>query len=174
MLKLIRIVDPGDVRLEKLLPLYEEAFPVAERRDAEQLRKLIREKPEMFFNAVECDGELSGLFVYWKFEEFYYLEHLAVYPEMRNKKIGQQVLDYIAAHLSGLRLLEAEPADTEIASRRVNYYRRNGYEVLNDQYRQPSYCACGYAMSLWLMGNQPTDKLKAFEEQIRDKVYWIR
>ena len=93
MMKLIRISDPADIRLKKLLPLYEEAFPASERREGEQLFRLIREKQEMFFNAVECDGEMSGLFIYWLFEEFFYLEHLAVYPEMRNKKIGQQVLD---------------------------------------------------------------------------------
>ena len=60
----------------------------------------------MYFNAIECDGELSGMFVYWDIGDFYYLEHLAVFPEMRNKKIGQQVLDYVAEHLKGVRLLE--------------------------------------------------------------------
>ena len=172
MLKLIRISDPADIRLKKLLPLYEEAFPASERREGEQLFRLIREKQEMFFNAVECDGELSGLFIYWRFEEFYYLEHLAVYPEMRNKKIGQQVLDYIAGNLPGLRLLEVEPTDTEIAARRVNYYRRNGYEVLDKHYRQPSYRSRDYVLSLWLMGNKSTDKLEEFKRQIRDEVYW--
>lgn len=172
MIQLIRITDPADPLLQRLLPLYEEAFPLSERRDEAQLKRLIAGKPEMIFNAIECDNELSGLFIYWAFDGFYYLEHLAVYPEMRNKKIGQKVLDHVAAHLPGLRLLEAEPADTEIAARRVNYYRRNGYEVLDDHYLQPSYRGREYAMPLWLMGNRPTDRLQDFVTTIRDEVYW--
>ncbi len=50
---------------------------------------------------------------------------------MRNLKIGQQVLDYIAEHLDGMRLLE-EPTTDEMTTRRVNYYRRNGYEISFD------------------------------------------
>lgn len=171
-MNLIRVTDPNDANLKRLITLYEEAFPASERRKIEQLKRLIEEKDEMFFNAIECDDELCGLFIYWKFEEFYYLEHLAVYPEMRNKKIGQQVLDYIATNLQGLRLLEVEPAESEMTTRRVNYYRRNGYEVLDCDYIQPSYHSREYMLPLWIMGNYPTTRLKEFVEQIRQEVYW--
>lgn len=171
-MRLTRITDAGDARLERLLALYGEAFPAEERRPVEQMRRFVEEKREMVFNAVECDGELCGLFVYWRFEEFYYLEYLAVYPEMRNRKIGQQVLDHIAGHLSGVRLMEVEPADGGMAARRVEYYRRNGYEVLDEHYVQPGYRKGEYALPLWIMGNRPTDRLREFEERIREEVYW--
>lgn len=125
----------------------------------------------MYFNAVECDGELSGLFVYWNLGDFYYLEHLAVYPAMRNKKIGQQVLDFVDRHLKGLRLLEVEPATDEMTTRRVNYYRRNGYEVLDKTYIQPSYHGAGDACSLWIMGNETTPRLAEFIGRIKQEVY---
>ena len=172
MMRLDRITDAGDARVGRLLALYEESFPAEERRPVEQMRRFVEGKREMFFNAVECDGELCGLFVYWRFEEFYYLEYLAVYPEMRNRKIGQQVLDYIAAHLEGTRLMEVEPAETEMAARRVAYYRRNGYEVLDERYTQPGYRRGELALPLWIMGNRPTERLKEFEERIREEVYW--
>lgn len=41
------------------------------------------------------------------------------------------MLDYVAEHLKGVRLLEVEPTEDEMTTRRVNYYRRNGYEVLD-------------------------------------------
>ena len=69
----------------------------------DRLKRMIENHAPMYFNAIECDGELSGMFVYWDMGDFYYLEHLAVFPEMRNKKIGQQVLDYVAEHLKGVR-----------------------------------------------------------------------
>lgn len=171
-MKLIRITDPNNSNFNQLITLYKEAFPVSERREIEQLKRLVEEKDKMFFNAIECDGELCGLFIYWKFEEFYYLEHLAVYAEVRNRKIGQQVLDYITANLQGLRLLEVEPAESEMTTRRVNYYRRNGYEVLDYDYMQPSYHTRGESLPLWIMGNHPTTRLHEFEEQIRQEIYW--
>ena len=126
MMTLIRITSADDSRLNRLIPLYEESFPESERRKIGQLKRMIENHAPMYFNAIECDGELSGMFVYWDMGDFYYLEHLAVFPEMRNKKIGQQVLDYVAEHLKGIRLLEVEPTEDEMTTRRVNYYRRNG------------------------------------------------
>ena len=60
MVNLIRITEPTDIRLQKLIPLYKEAFPEEERRNIKQLERLIREKTEMHFNAIETDGVLAG------------------------------------------------------------------------------------------------------------------
>lgn len=171
MMKLIRITSAGDESLDRLIPLYEESFPAEERREIAQLKRMIETQPSMFFNAIECDNELCGLFVYWELGDFYYLEHLAVYPEMRNKKIGQQVLDYVAANLKGLRLLEVEPTEDEITTRRVNYYRRNGYEVIDKTYIQPSYHEHKDACPLWIMGNEATPRLAEFTDKIKEEVY---
>lgn len=61
------------------------------------------------------------------------------------------MLDYVAGHLKGLRLLEVEPTEDEMTTRRVNYYRRNGYKVLDKTYVQPSYHAMENACPLWIM-----------------------
>lgn len=170
-MNLIRITEPGDLRLQRLIPLYEEAFPEEERRNIKQLKRLILEKPEMHFNAIECDGVLAGLFIYWDMYDFYYLEHLAVFTPMRNLKVGQQVLDYIANHLGGLRLLEVEPTVDEMTTRRVNYYLRNGYEVLDKTYMQPSYNEDIEVGNLWIMGNQKPDRLQEFIERVKQVAY---
>lgn len=153
MVELRRITHRGDRDLQTLFSLYREAFPEEERREEGQLLRLVEEKKEMVFNVVETDGELAGLFVYWKFREFYYLEHLAVYPELRNRKIGQQVLEYVDRTLKGCRILEVEPPLTEMAARRIAYYRRNGYEVVEKTYEQPSYDGLKNSIPLWIMSN---------------------
>lgn len=161
--------------LDSLATLYAEAFPLSERRDISQLRHLICSQPAMSLNALICDGEFAGLFVYWNLEEFWYLEHLAVFPEMRNKKIGQQLLDWVEKHLHGVRLLEVEPAGEEITTRRINYYRRNGYEVLDKTYRQPSYRDMEDSFPLWIMGNDvtiPIDVLNRYIGKIKEIVYY--
>ena len=175
MVELKRMTSAEDKNFKKLMELYIEAFPAEERRDVEQLERLLKEKKEMYFNAVECDGQLAGLFVYWNFGDFWYLEHLAVYAEMRNKKIGQQVLDFVRDHLEGSRLLEVEPTEEEMAVRRINYYQRNGYKILDRVYVQPSYDGICSSLPLWIMGNEDyTDKalLKKHVETIQEEVYY--
>ena len=172
MIQLIRITDPNDSFLPELIPLYEDAFPLEERRSVDQLKRLIGTTEKMFFNAVVSDGILCGLFVFWNFDKFCYLEHFAIYPHLRNKKIGQQVLDWIKGNLQGLRLLEVERAETEMAIRRVHYYERNGYRVLDDAYMQPPYRQGGEDYPLWLMGNHSDADLAAKVEVLKEAVYY--
>lgn len=174
MIAITQITDVEDSTFLKLTTLYQEAFPEEERRDIAQLKELLQAEPAMYFNAVHCDGELAGLFVYWDFGSFYYLEHLAVFAEMRNKKIGQKILNWTREHLQGVRILEVEPAETEMATRRINYYRRNGYLILDKTYHQPSYRSGGEEFPLWIMGNRAEDPetLKQQIQTIKEKVYY--
>ena len=156
MIKLIRITDGQDSRLEHLVPLYEEAFCSSERRTVGQLRRMIGATPAMHFNMIESDGELCGL---------------AVAPHMRNRKIGQQVLEHVETSLPGIRLLEVEPAEDELTARRVAFYRRNGYRIVDRSYVQPSYENFGDAAPLWIMGNDTPERLPEFIERIKKEVY---
>lgn len=171
MIHLTRITQSDDIRLKQLISLYEEAFPPEERRAIGQLSHLIDHNEAMFLNAIECDGDLAGLFIYWEMGSFYYLEHLAVFAHLRNKKIGEQVLDFAAHALPGVRLLEVEPADNEMATRRINYYKRNGYEVLTQDYIQPSYATAEDACALWIMGNEKPLHLEQHIERIKTEIY---
>lgn len=171
MIALNRITDKHDARLNKIIDLYVAAFPQEERRDLNQLRRLIEQADNMYLCAIEADDTLCGFFIYWDMDGFYYMEHLAVFPEMRNMKIGQQVLDYVATHLNGTRILEVEPTTDEMTTRRVNYYSRNGYHIVDKSYMQPSYRPGEEDFPLWIMSNNNTDDLSAQIEQIKEKVY---
>ena len=161
MVTLKRITQAEDEAFRKLTALYTEAFPVEERREIGQLGELLHTEPAMYFNAVECDGQLAGLFVYWDFGSFYYL--------------GQQILDWVKEQLQGVRLLEVEPAETEMATRRIHYYERNGYRILDRNYLQPPYVKGGKDFPLWVMGNgsgQSAEVLNRQIQTIKDKVYY--
>lgn len=171
MIALRRITHAGDPVWNRLMTLYKESFPPEERRDMHQLEQMLAAVPEMFFNAVEEDGLLCGLASYWDLGDFYYMEHLAVFPEMRNRKIGQQILAYWQQHLHKPQLLEVEPAVEEMACRRIGFYERNGYAVLYKDYVQPSYTADEDACPLWIMGTDACPEIETYIERIKETVY---
>lgn len=171
MVQIKRIMDVNAPEFDRLMELYVASFPAEERRREEQLKRMMHLVPEMYVNAVYQDGELCGLLIYWNFNEFYYMEHLAVFPEMRNRQIGKQVLDYWAEYLNKLRILEVEPAEDEMATRRIGFYNRNGYQVIFKDYVQPSYYKDEDACPLWIMGNESHPEIRRFTEIIKQKVY---
>ena len=58
-----------------------------------------------------------------------------------------------------------------MTTRRVKYYERNGYEILDKSFIQPSYRDERDAGNLWIMGNHRTDRLQEFVERIKQVIY---
>lgn len=113
----------------ELLELYIDAFPPEERRPVD---KMPPADPAFNFYAV---GD-AGLLTAWEFPDFTYVEHFAVYPHMRGSGIGSEAL----AALNGTVVLEVEPPETgEMARRRIAFYERNGFRLLDVDYLQPPY-----------------------------------
>ncbi|MDR1415085.1 MAG: GNAT family N-acetyltransferase [Odoribacteraceae bacterium] len=166
-----RITDPLAAPMTSLLPLYTSAFPPVERRDAGQLARVIARREAFFFNAIWSGEELSGLFAYWRLRDFYYLEHLAIFAPLRGQGIGHRALSLIADLLPGTRLLEVEPPDAPLPARRVAYYRRHGYEVLDKAYAQPPYDGRRPPFPLWIMGNCRPPRLSEHLARVKQEVY---
>lgn len=176
MLQLQRIIRAEEVIFQRLIPLYTESFPEKERRDMEQLKMMLSTESAMYFHAVKKDGILVGLLVYWDFETFYYIEHLAVFDEWRNQGIGSEILSWVTRNLNRECILEVEPDTTDIAIRRICYYQRNGFRILDKTYLQPSYHQNGEPFPLWIMGNGSEISLNMLKKQLRilkEKVYGI-
>ena len=68
--------------------------------------------------------------------------------------------------------MEAEPAETEIATRRIRYYERNGYTVYEKEYLQPAYRPNGDGCRLWVMCNHEDAGLNEKLEQLKEAVYY--
>lgn len=175
MVEIRKITSASGELFDRLAELYIQAFPLEERRTTEELKAMVGKREEMTFSAIYESGRPAGLMVYWLFSDFLYLEHLAVFPEMRNLQIGKQVLEYLATAFPGARILEVEPESDELTGRRIGYYRRNGYEVLEKEYLQPAYRkGSGAPLPLWIMGNReeiPSGKLPEYIRTIRREVY---
>lgn len=174
-MKLERITDISSSDYKALCKLYTESFPEVERRTIEQLDRLVTEKGNMHFNSIINDeGILAGLMVFWDFGSFLYLEHFAIFPEMRNGGAGKRTLELLASVSGKPKVLEAEPADDGIAGRRIEFYRRNGFEVIEKDYMQPSYRKDEEGTPLWVMatGSFDAGTTKDIISTIKNQVYY--
>lgn len=158
----------------KLLDLYETSFPASERRDRTKLTDMIGTNDFMRFCAIiDNHDQLAGLFIYWDFPQFVYGEHFAIFPEMRNHGVGRDLLGHLFAITDKPIYIEVEPAEDEMSVRRVEFYRRNGFETVTKDYFQPPYENGGDGLPLWIMAHGQTnaETTKAAVETIIKQVY---
>ncbi len=132
-----RIQSASHPSLKDLLPLYLESFPREERRELNELLKMLNE-PEMYFSAVTIESQAVGFVIFWKFAGFLYIEHLAIFLNQRGKGIGGKILRWLQKECSPI-LLEVEIPFDEGSTKRVAFYNRSGFSPMPVDYCQPPY-----------------------------------
>ncbi|MDD2961005.1 MAG: GNAT family N-acetyltransferase [Muribaculaceae bacterium] len=121
--------------------LYLSAFPKNERRDFDKVIEIL--KYNNLFNifvATDDQNNFCGFISYWEWNDFIYIEHFAVEPELRGNKIGEKMINHFKEINNKPIILEVEPPTCEIAQRRINFYLRCNF-ILNSnvEYMQPPY-----------------------------------
>jgi len=171
-MKLKRITSSNNEEAQRLINLHSETFPEYERfQETPLLANLIDNAPSMQFNAIYEDEELVGFFIYWNLEDSYYIHFIAVFPEMRNRKIGQKVLDWVSENLHFPVFLESEVPYDEMTARRLNFYKRNDFmELANNPDILAEDRRGGHP--LWFMGTQQVDDLSCYLYKIKEQVYY--
>lgn len=156
--------DPLYVWMVKLLT---EAFPEEERRDIDQLHRLI--DTEKRFNCCVAirDTEPVGLINFWDFDDFLYIEHLATAAEMRNRRIGEKMLEFLL-NTKRTIVLEVERPVDELTRRRIKFYQRNGFVLLPYDYVQPPYRKGGTELPMKIMSATAAGSCTPDFETIRD------
>ena len=167
------ITRPEHPQLTFIRSLYESTFPVEERRHWHQFIQLLQE-PAMQLNVVMDQGAAIGFVIGWKLGSWYYVEHLAIDPLQRGKKYGEKVMQSVLAAGYGRVILEVERAHDTNSQRRISFYERLGYTMVDIDYHQPPYRK-GEAVLPMLLMSQPaiTDgtEAKAIAGNIRASVY---
>ncbi len=121
-------IEPEDKsRWSEVWKLYEESFPVAERRKAEDHLSACNDN--RFFPLSVWDGnQLIGLMFFWEWDNYRYLEHLAVNPDLRGHGYGTQLLNYLRESNHTI-ILEIDPLINELSVRRLQFYERAGFTL---------------------------------------------
>ena len=117
---------------------------------------------------------MDGILNYWDFNDFLYIEHLAVNEQYRNQKIATKVLEQLNSQ-NKLIVLEVELPNDELSKRRIRFYERNAYSIQPFTYFQPPYRKGEERIKMHLMANTqlPINKTKYDEviSLIEKKVY---
>lgn len=131
-MKFKRLKSTSDEGFKTAWEIYEEAFPQEERRPLkEQISTL---KNESYHCDIVIENEVCiGILFWWDIESFRYVDHFATASQLRNKGLGQLILNtFIKANNKSI-LLEVELPTSKLNERRIKFYERSGF-VLNDHY----------------------------------------
>ena len=136
-MRLERLCDSNKHLFDRAFALYESSFPREERRDeTEQNRVLLKDDYHVDF--IMDGDEFLGVMLYWETESFIYLEHFTTRAEIRNRGIGAAALDLLKSKGKTI-LLEIDPPEDEIAIRRLEFYKRNGFLMTPHYHIQAKY-----------------------------------
>ena len=163
----------SEAEFEVIKNLYLTVFPPNERREFEELKKQIY-NDECNVNLILAGDKVAGFIIYWNFTDFVFLEHFATEPCLRGLGIGEKTLTEIKTLFQKTAILETEPPADEMSQRRIGFYERNGFHLLERHYLQPSYDGKKPEVEMKLMCNSErisSEKLDKYIQQIREKVY---
>lgn len=132
---MLKILNPKD--FEPFYQILQESFPPDELRSRQEHYHLFSCPVYKVYARYE-KGQLLGFLTVWDLEQVAFIEHFAVAAPYRNRGLGAQLLEALGAVLGKPLCLEAELPETEIASRRLGFYQRNGFTVNPQPYMQPA------------------------------------
>lgn len=164
------ITSKQDSAAALIYSAYIEAFPEHERRSKEQYDALF-DHPKVEVCAIIKDDQAIGYVVIWKLNGCTYLEHFEVFPEFRNYKYGSSIIQNLILLYPQL-VLEAEPNSLdEMAARRIAFYERNGFTIIDKDYIQPSYGPGKSSMNLYVLATWIPEDIDAITTEIKSVVY---
>ena len=174
MMKLIEIETVNAVGYPLFEKLLKESFPVAEYRDMRELREVVEKNRLFHIFSIEDDARILGFISYWEFERFLYVEHFVIDKSFRGNKYGETAILKFVAQQSKPVVLEVEPPETEIAVRRINFYKRCDFYLIDKDYMQPPYRKGEDMFRLMLMSTDKdfcTDSFECVRLTIYKEVY---
>lgn len=166
-IKRVRTSDKEYAFAEQLLMT---AFPPEEHRELETQRDFT-DNNELFYNNIILENDIPmGIVSFWNFNDFYYIEHFAISPDYRNGGCGKKVLEYLNQQISAPIVLEVELPETEMSKRRINFYKRIGYKLIQEEYYQPPYRKQDNKLPMFLMVYDQNQEITDFTP-IKKKLY---
>ena len=122
---------------DQIFSLMERSFPEDEYRPRMAQRALLARSEDRLYG-YRIGERLVALAAVWELGDITFLEHLAVDPNCRGGGLGTSALKELLERYDGRLCLEVELPETDLAARRIGFYRRNGFFLNQHPYIQPA------------------------------------
>lgn len=132
------IKNTGDSWYISFSSIYSVSFPVYEQRNTCQQNEAFR-NPHYHLATLIENEEVASFISYWEFDDYIYIEHLAVNQKLRGKNIGSITLNDFAKTTKKTIILEIDPLIDDISEKRLHFYEKLGYKVNPYKHHHPSY-----------------------------------
>lgn len=176
MIRIKPVYPDNEQALAFIERIYTESFPIDERRDFDEVVRLLRENDD-FAIVLLCDEEAPvGFISYWPWSDFTYLEHFAIDSRCRGAGYGAAAMTGLLNQLGKPAVLEVEKPDDDLSRRRIRFYQRLGFVLSPRPYTQPPYSADRQPLELRLMSYGAIDLDQAFDQvvtRIHNRVYGV-
>ena len=171
---MLRFIDVNEKTFNTVFDKMKTAFPYEERRDYSDQKECLENKYFKFFEIYDCDLAV-GFTALWVFENFVFIEHIAIDEDKRGSGYGSKAIELIKEKYNKPLILEAEAPVTEQQIKRIKFYNRLGFNVNSFNYTQPSYHG-GEGVPLLILSypNKLTDEeFDEFLRETRREVYTL-
>lgn len=132
----IRLKKISDNYFNKAWKLYEDAFPIEERKLLNEQTQIMKAS-NYHFDIIIDNNKMIGFLLWWNFETLRYIDHFATCIEQRNKGFGKQILKKFVATNNKPVLLEVELPNSTLNKRRIKFYERIGFKLNQHYYEIP-------------------------------------
>lgn len=165
------------MNFDEIFKIMDESFPNNEMRTYEGQKNLLNN--DKYHVSVENNnnGALVGFLAYWILKSCVFFEHLAVSKNFRGKGIGTKIIKNNLKNLKDIKkfiFLEVEPPDSEISKKRINFYKRLGFNLNKFYYEQPPLRKTEKSQHLLIMSYPTLIDEKTFidyKREIYDNIY---
>ena len=120
-----RVTGISHPMYDTAMKLYRISFPPHEQREPDSQQSILRDAAYHFSLAYD-EAVFVGLVLYWETDDFIYVEHFCILPEMRSRRYGQRILEKLSEQ-GKVIILEIDPPVDEISVRRKGFYECCGF-----------------------------------------------
>lgn len=128
-MNLIRIKSTEDIYWGKAWKIYNNSFPLFERRTLKDQVDVMKNN-NFYCTGIINYNSIIGILFYWELDKYIYIEHFAIDKEHRGRNYGSSVLKKFEKTNKAI-ILEIDPPVDEISKRRLDFYNKLGFK-LND------------------------------------------
>ena len=135
-MKRLRIKNTSDTYFLEAWQLYEDAFPIEERRLLDD-QSLVLQNEEYHFDVLINNNQFMGFILWWDFDTNRYIDHFATAVAQRNQGLGKTILNSFIESSNKPIILEVELPICNLNKRRIQFYKNVGFKQNQHPYKMP-------------------------------------